>query len=155
MTQTIKPLFTINDWSLLSCQPHSLGTHQEPEEPLSKHRIRIQKRTFGEGWVLTTLAKALEWCCCSHCLFWDCPGMLSSREYVKCPRHWQLTHTQPARLVHQIKERKHLLERKHRVSPPAILHLCWLLIAISQPPGWVAPSCHPLATGLPETLSAG
>lgn len=51
-------------WAVaLTCQPHRLGTHperQEPEQPLSKQRIRVQKGTFGEGWVLTTLAKALE-----------------------------------------------------------------------------------------------
>lgn len=47
----------------LTCQPHTLGTHpehQEPEEPSGKHRIRLQKGTFGEGEVLTTLAKTLE-----------------------------------------------------------------------------------------------
>lgn len=78
----------------LTYQPHRLGTHpehQEPEEPLSKHRIRIQKGTFGEGWVLTALAKAPELPVVlpkgNQCLFWDCPGMLSSKEYVKCPRH--------------------------------------------------------------------
>lgn len=137
----IKPLFTINDWSLLSCGTElstpgwglTLSTRSQ-RSPRASPKLGFKKGLLEKDGCLKPWLKlwSCQWCCC---LFWDAEqeGMCEVSQALTVN-----THTQS--LVQQIKERKHLLERKHSTAPSAILHPCWLL---QSPSPWVGGSQLP------------